>query len=140
MSKSCTRILFAIASIAVSVAGFDPAAHAQGTGSCLGSTSKPAISAIYLDNYAGLHSLGKKVSLPAVGDSQLVFHLCSINDTKHYLIVRNDDANDFNPGKFSKEFRMVREGWFALLLSAGVRCGIRCGSGGFYENSCRRHL
>jgi hypothetical protein len=102
MSKFRKRILFAIASIAVSIVGFDFAAQAQGTGSCLGSTSKPAISAIYLDNYAGLHSIGKKVWLQSVGDSQLVFHLCSVDDTKHYLIVRNDDANDFNPGKFSR--------------------------------------
>lgn len=102
MSKFRKRILFAIASIAVSIVGFDFAAQAQGTGSCLGSTSKPAISAIYLDNYAGLHSIGKKVWLQSVGDLQLVFHLCSVDDTKHYLIVRNDDANDFNPGKFSR--------------------------------------
>ena len=119
MSKFRKRILFAIASIAVSIVGFDFAAQAQGTGSCLGSTSKPAISAIYLDNYAGLHSIGKKVWLQSVGDLQLVFHLCSVDDTKHYLIVRNDDANDFNPGKFSR-IRMVRTGWFAFLLSAGV--------------------
>jgi len=102
MPKSCKRILFAIASIATTIMGFVPPTQAQGTASCLGSASGPAISATYLDNYAGLHSIGKKAWLQAVGDSQLVFHVCSVDDSKHYLIARNDDANDSNPGKFSR--------------------------------------
>ena len=53
-----------------------------------------------------------------------------INDTKHYLIVRNDDANDFNPGKFSENSNGTGRMVCSFIVS---RCsmGIRCGSGKF---------
>ena len=84
------------------VAAFDPLSAAAQT-SCDGSDNNPPeISAIYLDNFSGWHAVGKEAWVSVLADGQLIFSLCSVDNNKKYLIARNSDSNDFNPGKFSR--------------------------------------
>lgn len=67
----------------------------------------PEIAAIYVDNFAGWHSVGGEAWLSFGSGDQLIFSVCSVNNDDDYLIAMNAAGNDFNPGKFS------RFEWFA---------------------------
>jgi hypothetical protein len=101
MCRDSKVFLFAICIMATCAFGYLPGVQAQ-PAACLGAAADPPIAATYLDNYAGWHSVGKKAWLQAAGGSQLIFHVCSVNDGRRYLIARNDEGNEFNPGKFSR--------------------------------------
>jgi hypothetical protein len=101
MCRDSTVIAFGVCLMAACAFGYFQEARAQ-PANCLGSPADPRIAATYLDNFAGWHSVGKKAWLQATGGSQLIFHLCSVNDGRRYLIAKNDDGNDFNPGKYSR--------------------------------------
>jgi len=62
----------------------------------------PEIAALYVDNFAGWHSVGGEAWLDFGLGDQLIFHVCSVDNTKDFLIAQNDGGNDFNPLKFSR--------------------------------------
>ncbi len=91
----------ALTAVIIALSGGVTMAYASDA--CLGSgAAPPEISAVYLDNFAGWHIVGKKAWVSAMADSELVFDLCKVDNNKNYLIAENSPVNDFNPKKFSR--------------------------------------
>lgn len=89
-------------------AGLPTVSLAQAAAVCEGvEGNDPEISAIYVDNFAGWHSVGGEAWLSFGSGDQLVFSVCSVDNDEDYLIAKNAEGNDFNSGKFS------RFEWFA---------------------------
>ncbi|QWW67950.1 hypothetical protein [Rhizobium sp. WYJ-E13] len=77
--------------------------NALAQGSCSGlEGNDPEISGLYIDNFAGWHSVGGEAWFIAADGGQLIFHVCNVDNSKNFLITQNDVGNDFNPGKFSR--------------------------------------
>ena len=62
----------------------------------------PAIAGTYVDNFAGFHSVGGEAWLSFGSGDQLIFHVCSVDNKKDFLVAQNSSGNDFNPSKFSR--------------------------------------
>src|SRR5262249_58514476 len=73
-------------------------AYAQTPADCPTNTTAPSIKGVYVDNFGGLQA----VSAPFWISGNLVFGVCSVDDTQHFLIARNSLRNAFNPGKYSR--------------------------------------
>jgi hypothetical protein len=70
---------------------------------CIGlAADAPAIAGLYVDNFGGWQSVGKEARIMPDGSSQLIFHICTVDNAKHFLIAQNSPGNDFNPLKFSR--------------------------------------
>jgi hypothetical protein len=70
---------------------------------CLGNPQdRPEISAFYIDNFNGWHSVGGGAWLSFAGPSQLIFNVCSVDNNRNFLIAENNAGNDSNPSKFSR--------------------------------------
>jgi hypothetical protein len=77
---------------------FAVAANAQAPADCPTNSTEPSIHGVYVDNFGGLQA----VSTPFWVSGNLVFGICSIDNTQHFLIARNSLRNAFNPGKYSR--------------------------------------
>jgi hypothetical protein len=73
-------------------------ANAQTPADCPTNTSEPSIHGVYVDNFGGLQA----VSAPFWISTNLVFGVCSVDNTQRFLIARNSLRNQFNPGKYSR--------------------------------------
>ena len=135
MCRDSIVIAFGVCLMAACAFGYSRSAAQPAN--CLDSPADSAHCRNLSRQFRGWHSVGKKAWLQATGGSQLIFHLCSVNDGRRYLIAKNDDGNDFNPGKYSR-FEWVRKGRPAVLLPAGIRRGLGSGGGGFCADTCRR--
>lgn len=74
------------------------AANAQTPTDCPTNSTEPSIHGAYVDNFGGLQA----VSTPFWISSNLVFGICSVDNTQRFLIARNNPRNAFNPGKYSR--------------------------------------
>lgn len=101
LAMSLNKVLHLIASIVVIFMSKISFAAAQQT--CLGTqNSDPEISALYIDNFAGWHSIGAEAWLSFSSGPQLIFSLCNVDNDKNFLIAENNAGNQFNPSKFSR--------------------------------------
>ena len=63
---------------------------------------KPAISSIYVDDYDSKHNIGDEQWKMIMFGSPSVFHYSQFSNTNRFVIAQNDDANDYNAGKWSR--------------------------------------
>ena len=83
--------------------GLPTIAWAQAAEVCEGvEGNDPEISAIYVDNFAGWHSVGGEAWLSFGSVDQLIFSVCNVENDNKFLIAQNAAGNDFNPGRFSR--------------------------------------
>lgn len=88
---------------AIALFGMPATTLSQAAATCEGvEGNDPEISAIYVDNFAGWHSVGGEAWLSFGSGDQLVFSVCSVDNDNNFLIAQNASGNDFNPGKFSR--------------------------------------
>ena len=89
--------------VAITLLGLSTTASTQESIACTGiEGNDPEISAIYVDNFSGWHSVGGEAWLSFGSGNQLVFHVCGVDNDSDFLIAENATGNDFNPGKFSR--------------------------------------
>ncbi|MEO1200059.1 MAG: hypothetical protein AAFX39_12635 [Pseudomonadota bacterium] len=92
----------ALSLVSIGIMSFSKAS-AQETLACQGLDGESVdIAALYVDNFAGWHSVGEEAWLSFTSGSQLIFHLCSVDNNNSYLIAQNSLGNNFNPGLFSR--------------------------------------
>jgi hypothetical protein len=101
MEESMLEKLFLWSATAATIVLSAMGAAAQD--SCIGiEGDTPEIAALYVDNFAGWHSVGGEAWLDFANGDQLIFHVCSIDNNKNFLVAQNDPGNDYNPLKFSR--------------------------------------
>jgi hypothetical protein len=74
------------------------AGYAQTPADCPTNSTEPSIRGVYVDNFGGLQA----ASAPFWISANLVFGVCSVDNTQRFLIARNSLRNAFNPGKYSR--------------------------------------
>lgn len=62
----------------------------------------PTITGLYVDDFGGWHSVGKEAWIMPSPEAQLIFHICSIDAAKHFLIAQNSPGNERYALKFSR--------------------------------------
>jgi hypothetical protein len=79
-------------------------ANAQGQStSCIGVEGDiPEISGIFIDNFAGWHSVGPKAWLSFGGDGQAIFAVCRVDNDDDFIIAQNSASDSYNPLKYSR--------------------------------------
>ncbi|MER8671091.1 hypothetical protein [Mesorhizobium sp. M0678] len=88
-SLACAAILHPVASFAEEV--------------CTGSVAAPPkISGMYIDNFDGWQAVGKQAWVSYAAGDEMIFDICSVDNTKNFLIARNSADNQYNPGKYSR--------------------------------------
>ena len=91
------------------------AANAQ-PGCAAKPNAKPDIEGNYLDNFGGPQEVMDRFWI----SGQLIFKICSVDNTKGQIIAWNGDADDdpYNPGKFSR-FDWIKKAnrlWYCQIV------------------------
>jgi hypothetical protein len=74
----------------------------------------PEIVGNYVDNFGGLQAVSDRFWY----STGLVFETCSVDNGAHRLVAHNNQANSFNPGKFSR-FEWTRSDnrlWYCQIV------------------------
>ena len=65
---------------------------------CSLNKADPSIKGTYIDNFGGAQT----ISASYWTSSDLVFEICSVDNTRKRIIAQNDSRNQLNPNKFSR--------------------------------------
>jgi hypothetical protein len=71
---------------------------AQSAADCPNNTSAPTIAGNYTDNFGYLQS----ISAPFWLSGTFLFEVCSVDETKHAIVARNNERNPYEPNKYSR--------------------------------------